>query len=172
MLKVLNHLLRNKYMKEFNLKNNELDVIFAFYNKNKSGVYLDISRLENFLNLTIRKRKEVKVNRDQIKNSLEALDMDKDKKLNLDEFIHLLVLFFADKKNLKTRIISILENLSVFHKTIGQLTLKEASDFENFITKFYGKPMKRSIFMNDNLPYHEFAYNIAPLLEPYLFVKW
>lgn len=172
MLKVLNHLLRNKYMKEFNLKNSELDVIFAFYNRNKSGVYLEISCLENFLNLTIKKRKEVVVDRGQIKKSLSALDMDKDKKLNLDEFIHLLVLFFADKKNLKTRIISILENLSVFHKSIGHLTLKEACEFEDFMAKFYGKPLKRSIFVTHNLAYHEFAYHIAPSLEPFLFVKW
>lgn len=171
MLKVLNHLLRNKYMKEFKLKSSELDVIFAFYNENKKGTQLDTSKLENFLYLTTLKRGEVTATRENIVNCLIALDTDKDRKLSLDEFIHLLVLFFADKSNLKNRIESVLQNMSIFHKKNGWLNPSEAFDFFEFINKFYGN-FAKSEMNSDDVDYKSFCLKLAPILEPYLFVKW
>lgn len=171
MLKVLNHLLRDKYMKEFNLKNSELDMIFSFYNMNKKGTNLDTARLERFLYLSSCKREELIADKSDIKQALVTVDSDNDSKITLDEFIHLLVLFFADRSNFRQRLESILHNLSIFHRKIGWLTEREAGDFSDFIFKFYGKFNGRQEYL-DGLDYKTFCMKLAPSIEPHLFVKW
>jgi len=174
MLKVLNHLLRDKYRREFELKDAELDVIFSFYNTNRMGTSLDISRLEKFLYASSCKRAEVSATKADIKRALVATDSDNDTKINLDEFIHLLVLFFADKSNLRPRLESVLQNTGVFHRKVGWLCADEACQFVDFVFRFYGQLRGndfKDVFSED-VDYRTLCLKLAPSIEPYLFVKW
>ncbi len=174
MLKVLNNLLRDKYRREFELKDAELDVIFSFYNTNKKGTSLEISRLERFLYAASCKRSEVSANKANIKQALVAIDSDNDKKINLDEFIHLLVLFFADKSNLQPRLESVLNNMSVFHNKIGRLSAVEASQFADFVFRFYGQLRSKEFVyaVHEEIDYMTLSSKLATNLESHLFVKW
>lgn len=170
MLRTLNFLLRDKYKKNFKLSDPELDIIFKFYNQNRTGTSLSISDLEKFLQLTSASRKEVKASRDDIKNALVAVDSDNDSKISLDEFLHLLVLFFADKSNLGERLISVLRNQSIFHQRIGWLNPTEAAGFVEFCFKFYGKFVRLTEPIKESVEYASLGLQLAPALVPHLHI--
>ena len=171
MLKTLNFLLRDKYKKNFELNDSELDTIFSFYNQNKTGTSLDITDLEKFLIMSSMHRIEVKATRADIKTALIAVDSDHDSKISLDEFLHLLVLFFADKSNLKQRLVSVLRNQSIFHRRMGWLTTIESTEFIEFCFRFYGRLMKITDTLKQDIEYDCLGTQLASALEPHLYVS-
>lgn len=171
MLRTLNFLLREKYKKIFKLTDPELEIIFSFYNQNRSGSSIDISDMEKFLHLTSKSRKEVKANGDDIKSALTAVDSDKDNKISLDEFLHLLVLFFADKSNLSERLISVLRNQSIFHQRIGWLNPTEAAGFIEFCFRFFGRFVQLTEPIKESVEYTSLALQLTPALVPYLHIS-
>ena len=178
-LKVLSTLLKKRYMKDFNFENSQLDAVLEFYFKHKNGASINIERMEKFLEILIEQKQEVKANFDDVKRVLKTLDSDNDSFINLDEFIHLMVLFFANKENLEPRIESILRNQSIFHKKNGFLQFQEAADFYEFLCNFFGKSsidsesysnLFKSI-LNEEIKYKDFSQKAAPSFESYVFVK-
>ena len=167
-------------MKDFNFEHSQLDAVFEFYFKNKNGASINIERMEKFLAILIERRQEVKANFVDVKRVLQTLDSDNDKHINLDEFIHLLLLFFANKDNLEPRIESILQNQSIFHKKDGFLQYEEAADFYEFLNSFFGKSSDDSTetysklfksILNEEISYKDFSQKVASSFESYVFVK-
>ena len=147
-----------------------------FYDQHKNGSYLSNKFIHQLMVESLKEREIVKANENDIQRALVTLDRDNDEQINLDEFFQLLVLFFASKNNLKSRILSILTNSSEKHQNKGSLTESEATKFIQFLNKFYARQLdddenSKTLFEN-GISYHLVADYLSQELAPFAYVQW
>ncbi len=82
-----------------------------------------------------------------------------------------MTLFFANKKNLKTRITNVLNGHQWTHNHTGYLSPEEADRYQAFLYKFYNvKKQPKGVRFSDEMVYVEFAREIRTQLVENVFV--
>ena len=130
---------KSRYLEIYKLSESQYSMMSDFYKKKRDGIYLRTTTISKMLVHSFSGRKEVKATEEDINRALLTIDIDNDGMIDLDEFINLLVLFFASKYNLLERLERILNGRTFTHKIRGVLTSDEAADYSEFLYFFYGK---------------------------------
>ena len=129
---------KSRYLEIYKLSESQYSMMSDFYKKKRDGIYLRTTTISKMLVHSFSGRKEVKATEEDINRALLTIDIDNDGLIDLDEFINLLVLFFASKYNLIERLERILNGRTFTHKMRGALTPDEAADYSEFLYFFYG----------------------------------
>lgn len=132
---------KEQCLSQFNISEVTYALVKEFFEEQKDDqVLLKNDLLRFLLKNTLNQRTELKgVSEEDIERALKTIDSNQDDKINFDEFIQLLSLFFSSKNNLKQRITGVLNNQANGHQNPGSLTSAEASSFTNFLHTFFGK---------------------------------
>lgn len=165
---------KEKYVEEFQLSVPQFDLIWSFFknNSNNTGTSVDLNLIKYLMNQSREKRPQLKATRVDTDRCVDLMDLNGDKRISLDEFIKLLSLFFASRANIKSRLMSALRNQSFRHENTGSLNEKEASDFENFLIRFYNVAnLNNSPNYSERISYSDLAEQLSNKLESFLFVQ-
>jgi hypothetical protein len=165
--------LKEKYIQEFDLSDIQFDLVTQFYDQHKSKT---TSNLRNkFINLlmieALKERQVVKANEQDIKRALATLDSDNDEHINLDEFFQLLVLFFASKFNLKSRLVNILNNKSSDNEN-KVLNASEANQFVEFLNSFFASEFVLELNSEDQVSFNQLADQLNQHFASLAYVRW
>lgn len=96
---------RERIVEEFGISLNSYELIEDFFYEQNENDLLSNDLLRYLLNNARAQRDELKeASEEDVDRALSAIDSDHDNKLNFDEFVHLLSLFFSSSNNLKQRI--------------------------------------------------------------------
>ena len=96
---------KERILREFNISSESYDLVNDFFNEQQDGQLLKNELLRYLLNQALVSRAELQgLSEDDVSRALKAIDRDNDDKLNFDEFVQLLTLFFSSKNNLQQRI--------------------------------------------------------------------
>ena len=90
---------------QFKLKEGTFELAREFFDEQKDDGLLKNDLLKYLLKNAISQRMEmVDVTEEDVDRALKTVDSDNDDKVNFDEFVQLLALFFSSKNNIKQRI--------------------------------------------------------------------
>ncbi len=114
---------------------------YEFYNEYKVNYLLDNNLIRALMRQIIKTRKEIVATEEDVDRALAAVDTNHDDKINFDQFIKFMQLFFATNNNLKERLERVIDYILGTERTRdgGYLKPQEVSDIDNFFHKFYGK---------------------------------
>jgi hypothetical protein len=114
---------------------------YEFYNEFKVNYLLDNNLIRALMRQIIKTRKEIVATEADVDRALAAVDTNHDNKINFDQFIKFMQLFFATNNTLKERLERVIDYILGTERTRdgGYLKPQEVSDIDNFFHKFYGK---------------------------------
>lgn len=121
---------------------------YEFYNEYKVNYLLDNNLIRSLMRQVIKQRKEIIATEEDVNRALAAVDTNHDDKINFDQFIKFMQLFFATNNTLKQRLERVIDYiLGTEHTKAGAyLKPQEVSDIDNFFHKFYGKKPDHNLF--------------------------
>lgn len=171
---------RKRYEKNYELKGNQYDLLKKCFDKmednNNNKGFINQALLKAHIEVQVRERDRlIRADEESIDRALSTIDKDEDANINFQDFLDFLYLFFASKKNLRTKVVSILTGHRRSHATPGKLNEKEARLFFEFLARFYGleeEERGKVKFADTPQTYADFAETVSPALEEKLFVKW
>ena len=133
--------LKFKYTSVYKLTNDQYQSILNFYDQNKSSNnLLSTKLLKELLNGQIESRKDkLMASESDVDRALKLIDSDSNGFINLNEFVDLLSLFFANKLNLAERIKSVLDNKSFSRLKPFTITANDATNYFEFLADFFAK---------------------------------
>lgn len=118
----------------------------------------------------------ITVKENAIYRAIRAFNSNADGNITFQDFVDFFTLFFASKKNLRQKIISVLNGLEQHHFFNGNLTESEAKEFFKFLVHFYGlknEEMTSFEYIFKSLQtYEEFADNVFPIFSENLCIIW
>lgn len=178
------NLLREITCKKYKITEAAFDLSHQFFNEHQENDLISNSMLSSVISESIKDRNDVNATQNHIDSALKAIDSDNDDKINFDEFIRFLYLFFSSKNNFRQRVFRVLE----CQFSSGTLNNDEANDTKKFLDNFYSmKEETRNIFTqilekltssigkksdSENINFNEFSTQVATDLEESLFVKF
>lgn len=114
---------------------------YEFYNEYKVNYLLDNDLIRSLMRKVIKQRKEIIATEADIDRALTALDTNRDNKINFDQFIKFMQLFFATSNTLRERLERVCNYiLGTEHSKPGSyLKAHEVADIDEFFHNFYGK---------------------------------
>ncbi len=114
---------------------------YEFYNEYKVNYLLDNDLIRALMRQVLNKRKEIVATEADVDRALNVLDTNHDNKINFDQFIKFMQLFFATKLTLAERLERVINYIiGTEHTKAGHyLKPSEISDINDFIQNFYGK---------------------------------
>ncbi len=146
-------LLPNQYTaKDFNLKQEQFDLIKSYFDNLQQYSYLKIKlvkqhMLESIINNPNRREAiGSQVNEEDVNRTLNLIDYDKDGLFNFENFCDYLNLFLANKTNLKEKLKTIIRAKRLFFTSKHQnqkntideaLSIEETKQIEDFLHLFY-----------------------------------
>lgn len=139
---------KTRYLEVYKLSETQYSMMSDFYKKKRDGIYLRTTSISKLLIHSFKGRREVKASEEDINRALLTVDVDNDGMIDLDEFINLLVLFFASKHNILERLERILNGRTFTHRVHGTLSNEEAVDYSEFLYLFYGKPILSPVYIS------------------------
>ena len=123
----------------------------------------------------IKARKEITATEDDVNRALATVDTNNDDKINFDQFIKFMALFFANNRNLKQRIEKVITYLlGTEHKKAGSfLKPQEVADINNFVYSFYGKKVDphANLKSKENIEYTSYLNSLEKQFFGLTFVK-
>lgn len=176
--------LKTHFESYYFLSGNQFDLIKSYFDElsqERDGISTEI--VENHLISLMDKKPMVKASEDDIRTAVNLVDSDADGEICFIEFIDFLSLFFANKDNLETRIIAVLNGHDETHKKSAKLNQGEANYYFGFLKEFFQvksqsnenkfrKNYDHEITFNKELKYNEFAEMVYPYLKDNVYVKW
>lgn len=116
---------------------------YEFYNEYKVNYLLDNDLIRGLMRQVIKQRKEIVATEADVDRALAVLDTNHDNKINFDQFIKFMQLFFATKSTLAERLERVINYIiGTEHRKAGHyLKPNEISDINEFFQSFYGKKL-------------------------------
>lgn len=116
---------------------------YEFYNEYKVNYLLDNDLIRTLMRQVIRQRKEIAASEADVDRALNVLDTNNDNKINFDQFIKFMQLFFATKSTLAERLERVINYIiGTEHTKAGHyLKPNEILDINEFFQSFYGKKL-------------------------------
>lgn len=139
---------KEQFTSQFRITEQSYELVKEFYDEQKEDPtdgLLNNDLLRYLLTNALNERQELSgVSQEDVERALNTIDSNNDNKINLDEFVQLLALFFSSKNNLKQRINGCLNNQASSHEISGQLKSKEVTKVSHFFNEFFGKPSEET----------------------------
>lgn len=96
---------KDRVVQQFNISEASYELVRDFFNEQQDDQLLKIELLRYLLNQALVNRAELQgVSEEDVNRALKAIDTNQDDKVNFDEFVQLLTLFFSSKNDLQHRI--------------------------------------------------------------------
>lgn len=150
---------------------------YEFYNEYKVNYLLDNDLIRTLMRQVIKQRKEIAATEADVERALNVLDTNHDNKINFDQFIKFMQLFFATKRTLAERLERVINYIIGTEHTKSGHYLKpnEISDINDFIQSFYGKKLISGNINKYNTSKVEFSRYVKDLeleFKSYTFVRF
>lgn len=119
----------------------QIILAYEFYNEYKVNYLLDNQLIRGLMRNVIKQRKEIIATEADIDRALAAVDTNHDNKINFDQFIKFMQLFFATNNTLKERLERVCNYILGNDHTKPNSFLKpyEVAEIDEFFHNFYGK---------------------------------
>ena len=170
------NLIKKKYENDYGLKENQFETIKSCFDRlGKKDDYINKYILKQYICDQIKERARVVIASEKdVNRAIEAIDSDGDGKIDFNEYLVFLYLFFAKRQNVRRRIVNVLNGQSLTHTNKGKLSESEIVGFVRFLKLFYGT--KGDLHLSkarnlDEMTYKEFANWIFPIIKDRVFVK-
>lgn len=96
---------KDRVLQQFDISEASYELVRDFFNEQQDGQLLKNELLRYLLHQALVNRAELQgVSEEDVNRALKAIDTNQDDKVNFDEFVQLLTLFFSSKNNLQQRI--------------------------------------------------------------------
>lgn len=142
----------------------QIQLAYEFYNEYKQNFLLDNDLIRELMRMVIKQRKEIIATEADVDRALATVDTNHDNKINFDQFIKFMQLFFATNNTLKHRLEKVIQYILSIDNIKPGAFLKphEVSDIDNFLHDFYGKKQDHHI-VNKTKTNYEFSKYLKDL---------
>lgn len=150
----------------------QLILAYEFYNEYKVNYLLENDLIRQLMRQVIATRKEIIATEEDVDRALNTVDTNHDNRINFDQFIKFMQLFFATNNSLKERLERVINYiLGTEHTKVGSyLKSHEVADIDDFFHKFYGKKPEQRI-KNKNYEFKQYIRDLENEFRDCTFVR-
>lgn len=155
--------------KSFNLSDLQFGLVYDFFNEKKRDEHFNSKLLSMLTKNEIKDRAQMVANENDVDRAV-CSTAKQENKLDFEDFVKFLSLFFSSKHNLSERV-QFLFN-SRLNDSNDSLASGEANKLASFLNQFFGIEQNDENLFNQDVKFDEFINQIYPSLELAAFVKW